>query len=105
MRLPYEFVSHITLDSLRRVGGGGWKRRLEMASPIIYYGLCCSIDIGPPLYRLSNLLGNSLKNRNSEALYIALLSLFATEGTPLSLSRRRRRLLPDNDRRGSEKFN
>ena len=35
MRLPKELVSQITLDSLRRVGAGGWKRREEMASPMV----------------------------------------------------------------------
>ena len=42
MRLPNELVSQMTLDSLRRVGGGGWKRREEMASPM---KCCCLVDI------------------------------------------------------------
>jgi len=37
MRFPKELVSQMTLDSLRRVGGGGWKRREEMASPMVWF--------------------------------------------------------------------
>lgn len=42
MRLPKELVSQMTLDSLRRVGGGGWKRREEMASPMVF---CLFYDV------------------------------------------------------------
>lgn len=43
MRFPNELVSQMTLDSLRRVGGGGWKRREEMASPMVVCILCVMV--------------------------------------------------------------